>query len=85
MDPAVRQLLEVDSEIADIPEGASIEDVIARFGKPIFKMAGLPGQGYSEKYIFRMADGRRFTVFTRDGLVAHTVVEPLVLGNRAAL
>ncbi len=84
-DPALRRLLEIDSEIADIPEGTSIEDVIARFGKPIFKMAGLPGQNYSEKYIFRTADGRRFTVFTRDGLVAHTLVEPLVLGNRAAL
>ncbi|MDA1314179.1 MAG: hypothetical protein O2968_12640 [Acidobacteria bacterium] len=85
LDPALRRLLEIDSEIADIPEGTSIEDVIARFGKPIFKMAGLPGEGYSEKYIFRMADGRRFTVFTQGGMVANIIVEPLLLGNRAAL
>jgi len=85
INPSLQRVLKIDSEIADIPEGTSIEDVIARFGKPIFKMAGLPGQNYSEKYIFRTADGRRFTVFTRDGLVAHTLVEPLVLGNRAAL
>jgi hypothetical protein len=83
--PSLRQLFEIDSEIADIPEGTSIQAVIERFGAPIFKMVGLPGQDYSEKYIFRMADGRRFTVFTQDGMVANILVEPLVLGNRAAL
>ena len=74
--PDVRRFLEVDSEIADIAMGTPIEDLIARFGKPLFKMVGLGGQGYSEKYIFRAPDGRRFTVFAQDGAVADITIEP---------
>ncbi len=85
LDPALRKLLEIDSEIADIPEGTPIGDLIARFGRPLFKMAGLPGQGYSEKYIFRTEDGRRFTVFVRGGTVASILVEPLRMEDRASL
>jgi len=45
--PELRRLLEVDSEIADIAVGTPIEDLIARFGKPLLKMVGLGGEGYS--------------------------------------
>lgn len=74
--PDVQRFLEVDSEIADIAMGTPIEDLIARFGKPLLTMAGLGGQGYSEKYIFRAPDGRRFTVFAQDGTVADITIEP---------
>ena len=39
MDPELLKLMEIDSEIADIPAGTPIEDLIARFGKPLLKMA----------------------------------------------
>ena len=74
--PDVQRFLEVDSQIADIAMGTPIEDLIARFGKPLFKMVGLGGQGYTEKYIFRAPDGRRFTVFAQDGAVADITIEP---------
>lgn len=74
--PELRRLLEVDSEIADIAVGTPIEDLIARFGKPLLKMVGLGGEGYSEKYIFRAPDGRRFTVFAQAGVVADIMIEP---------
>ena len=79
--PEAQKFLEVDSEIADIAIGTPIEDLISRFGKPLFKMVGLGAQGYNEKYIFRAPDGRRFTVFAQDGAVADITIEPAEIAS----
>ncbi len=70
-------------ELADIEEGLSIEDLIERFGKPIVQMMGLVADGYSAKYVFRTASGRRFTVFAYEGKVMDVVAEPLLVSRAA--
>ena len=70
-------------ELADIEEGLSIEDLIERFGKPIVQMMGLVADGYSAKYVFRTASGRRFTVFAYEGKVMDVVAEPLLVSRSA--
>ena len=56
-------------------EGVSIEWVMARFGPPLMKFAGIPGAGYSEKYVFRAPDGSRFAVLARDGVVVRVLAD----------
>ena len=70
-------------ELADIEEGLSIEDLIERFGKPIMRMVGFVADGYSAKYVFRTASGRRFTVFAHEGKVMDVVAEPLLVSRAA--
>lgn len=70
-------------ELADIEEGLSIEDLIERFGKPIVQMVGIVADGYSAKYVFRTASGRRFTVFAHEGKVMDVVAEPLLVSRAA--
>lgn len=70
-------------ELADIEEGLSIEDLIERFGEPIMRMVGFVADGYSAKYVFRTASGRRFTVFAHEGKVMDVVAEPLLVSRAA--
>ena len=61
--------------ITGIFEGTPIDRVIERFGKPLLRMAGIPSNGYSEKYIFRAPDGSRFTVLVQDGKVVRVLAD----------
>ncbi len=53
----------------------SIEDVIAKLGKPKFTFIGVAGGGYSDQYMFDLSDGRRVVVYVLDGVVSRILTE----------
>ena len=82
-EPSGTTMPATDSTVG-IFEGTPIDRVIERFGKPLLRMAGIPSNGYSEKYIFRTADGSRFTVLVQDGKVVRVLFDRTLDPTRAS-
>jgi len=68
-----------------IEKGTSIEALIAQFGEPLLALTGISGEEYTEKYVFKTADGTRFTVFSFEGKVTAVLAGPGAPAARAAL
>ena len=82
-EPSGTTMPATDSTVG-IFEGTPIDRVIERFGKPLLRMAGISSNGYSEKYIFRAADGSRFTVLVQDGKVVRVLFDRTLDPTRAS-
>jgi hypothetical protein len=63
-----------DGEIAGIRIGSKIDDVIRTLGRPTFSFTGIVGKNYTEKYVFKKADGGTITVLTWTGIVTSVLV-----------
>jgi hypothetical protein len=63
-----------DAEIAGVRIGSKIEEVIANLGQPKFSFTGIVGKGYTEKYVFKNANGDTITVLTWAGTVTSVIV-----------
>ena len=69
----------------EISVGDKVEQIIARFGKPLMVLKGISGKDYTEKYLFRTQDGLRITVLAVNGTVTAVVASAKPLAARAAL
>lgn len=63
-----------DAEIAGVRIGSRIDEVIRTLGRPTFAFTGLTGRSYTEKYVFKNADGETITVLTWAGVVTSVLV-----------
>lgn len=63
-----------DAEIAGVRIGSKIEEVIANLGQPKFSFTGIVGKGYTEKYVFKNANGDTITVLTWAGTVTSVLL-----------
>ena len=63
-----------DAEIAGVRIGSKIEEVISNLGRPKFSFTGIVGKGYTEKYVFKNANGDTITVLTWTGIVTSVLV-----------
>jgi hypothetical protein len=72
---APRQLEAVTAaEVAGVRIGSRIEEVIQALGRPTFSFTGLTGRSYTEKYLFKKADGQTITVLAWAGVVTSVLV-----------
>ncbi len=62
------------AEVAGVRIGSRIEEVIQTLGRPTFSFTGLTGRSYTEKYVFKKADGETITVLTWAGVVTSVLV-----------
>ena len=69
----------------EISVGDKVEQIIARFGKPLMVLKGISGKDYTEKYLFRTQDGLRITILAVNGTVTAVVASAKPLAARAAL
>lgn len=63
-----------DGEIAGVRIGSKIDEVIHTLGRPTFSFTGIVGKNYTEKYVFKNADGETITVLTWTGIVTSVLV-----------
>jgi len=63
-----------DGEIAGVRIGSKIDEVISTLGRPTFSFTGIVGKSYTEKYVFKKADGETITVLTWTGIVTSVLV-----------
>lgn len=63
-----------DGEIAGVRIGSKIDEVIRTLGRPKFSFTGIVGKNYTEKYVFKNADGETITVLTWTGIVTSVLV-----------
>ncbi|MDA0206411.1 MAG: hypothetical protein O3A53_10035 [Acidobacteria bacterium] len=54
--------------------GASIEQLLEKLGRPYLSFRGVAGEGYTDQYVFQLADGAHLVVYVLDGAVAHMTV-----------
>lgn len=63
---------------AKLPEGvavgASVEQLLAKLGRPYMSFRGVAGEGYTDQYVFQLEDGVHLVVYVLDGVVAHLSV-----------
>lgn len=59
---------------AGVEIGWTMEEVIRALGDPIVIFHGLSGHGYTAKYVFTDADGRRITIYAWHGRVTSVLV-----------
>jgi hypothetical protein len=63
---------------AALPEGVavgvSVEELLAKLGRPYLAFRGVAGEGYTDQYVFELPDGGHLVVYVLDGLVAHVAV-----------
>ncbi len=64
--PANEQASSAELEIS---VGDEVDQIIARFGEPMMALKGITDKDYTEKYLFRTADGLRITVLAVNGTV----------------
>ena len=69
----------------EISVGDGIDEIIARFGKPLMALKGIAGKDYTEKYLFRTEDGLRITVLAVNGTVTAVLAGAKPAATRAAL
>lgn len=69
----------------EISVGDRIDEIIARFGKPLMALKGIAGKDYTEKYLFRTEDGLRITVLAVNGTVTAVLAGAKPAATRAAL
>lgn len=62
------------AEVAGVRIGSRIEEVIQTLGRPTFSFTGVTGRSYTEKYVFKKADGETITVLTWAGVVTSVLV-----------
>ena len=60
---------QASSSELEISVGDEVDQIIARFGEPMMALKGITGKDYTEKYLFRTADGLRITVLAVNGTV----------------
>jgi hypothetical protein len=63
-----------DAEVAGVRIGSRIDDVLQTLGRPTFTLTGITGKSYTEKYVFKNADGETITVLTWAGVVTSVLV-----------
>jgi hypothetical protein len=63
-----------DAEATGVRIGSKIDDVIRTLGRPTFSFTGIVGKNYTEKYVFKKADGETITVLTWAGIVTSVLV-----------
>ena len=63
-----------DAEIAGVRIGSKIDDVVRTLGRPTFSFTGIVGKNYTEKYLFKNANGETITVLTWTGIVTSVLV-----------
>jgi hypothetical protein len=63
---------------AALPEGVavglSVEELLAKLGRPYLSFRGVAGEGYTDQYVFQLPDGGRLVVYVLDGVVSHLAV-----------
>ena len=59
-----------------IERGWTLARLRELFGRPEVAVLNLDGQGYDAKYVFESADGARYTVLTRGGVVWDAIGKP---------
>jgi len=70
----VRQQTVSQATEAGVEIGWTIDEVISALGDPIVVFQGLSGHGFTEKYVFTDADGRRITIYAWHGRVTSVLV-----------
>lgn len=63
-----------NAEAAGVQIGSQIADVIRTLGRPTFSLTGIVGKSYTEKYVFKNADGDTITVLTWAGVVTSVLL-----------
>ncbi len=63
-----------DADIAGVRIGSKIDEVIEKLGRPSFTLIGVTGRNYTEKYLFKGADGETITVLTWSGVVTSVLL-----------
>jgi hypothetical protein len=63
-----------DAEIAGVRIGSPIDEVVQALGRPTFSLTGIAGKSYTEKYVFKNAEGETITVLTWAGVVTSVSV-----------
>jgi len=61
---------------SEIQAGEPVQSLIERFGLPYMALRGVAGEGYNEKYIFKLQDGARIVIYARQGTVTQASAEP---------
>lgn len=80
--PANEQASSAELEIS---VGDEVEQIIAHFGEPMMALKGITGKDYTEKYLFRTADGLRISVLAVNGTVTAVVAGSRPAATRAAV
>jgi hypothetical protein len=63
-----------NAEAVGVQIGSRIDDVIRTLGRPTFSLTGIVGKNYTEKYVFKNAEGDTITVLTWAGVVTSVLL-----------